>query len=76
MTMKFSNTDMVTVGDERPVTLQLSHEPLPGSLHLHWNGLSQPASEFKLDGQTVTFQDGEDAVEAGDEIWATYAYDG
>jgi hypothetical protein len=72
MTIAFNNTDSITVTDERPTVLELSHEPIPGSLHVFWDTSAQPASEFDVDGRSVTFH--EEHVHVGDVIWATYAY--
>jgi hypothetical protein len=54
------------------VVLPLTYEPIDGSLHVRWNGLVQPATEWSLSGQTVRFYDPH--LKAGDVVTAAYAY--
>lgn len=55
-------------------TIELAYEPEPGSEHVYWNGLYQPASEWDRSGQTITVSDGGGFLQAGDELAVEYAY--
>lgn len=69
----FWNTDQAVTGEPGQISLPLTYEPIDGSLHIRWNGVDQPPTEWALDGQLVTFTDG--LVRAGDILTAAYAYD-
>lgn len=70
--IQFINTDTATAVTAGTVTLNLTYEPIEGSLHFRWNGLDQPPTEWTLDGQTVTFVNPH--IHLGDVVTAAYAY--
>ena len=59
------------VGDQH---IALTHEPLPHSEHLYWNGLYQPGTEWVRSGQAMTVGDGAGRLRLGDELTVEYAY--
>jgi hypothetical protein len=69
----FWNTDQAVAGEPGQITLTLTYEPIDGSLHIRWNGIDQPPTEWTLDGQTVTFTS--DLIRYGDLLTSAYAYD-
>ena len=70
----FINTDRATASGPGPVTFNLTHTPIDGSLHIRWNGIDQPASEWALNEATVTIPDPTSVIESGDVFTAAYAY--
>lgn len=70
----FCNTDQVVASGPGTVTLPLTYEPIDGSLHVRWNTLDQPTTEWALSGQTVTIPDPTSTIAAGDVLTAAYAY--
>jgi len=70
----FINTDRATASGSGPVTFNLTHTPIDGSLHIRWNGIDQPASEWSLNESTVTIPDPTSVIESGDVFTAAYAY--
>lgn len=70
----FENTDTATASGPGPVTFHLTHTPIDGSLHIRWNGIDQPASEWVLVDSTVTIPDPTSVIESGDVFTAAYAY--
>lgn len=68
----FCNTDRATATTAGIIAMNLTHEPVAGSLHIYWNGLAQPPTEWTLSGRTVTFP--EHLVAVGDVLNAAYAY--
>jgi len=71
----FWNTDQTFAASTNPgqIILNLTWEPIDGSLHIRWNGIDQPPTEWTLDGQTVTFTS--TLIRTGDLLTAAYAYD-
>lgn len=72
----FENGDRVTAAGTGVATLYLSHEPIAGSLHVRWNGIDQPPTEWSLSGSVVTIPDPDRRIADGDIISAAYAYYG
>lgn len=78
-TLQFAEPDLA---DTFPVlgpgtfTCTLTKLPIPDSLHLYWNGMWQPHSQWTRDARLVTFTDPSSLFEAGDLIGAKYAYIG
>lgn len=70
----FENGDRLVAVGSGTVTFDLTYEPIDGSLHVRWNGIDQPPSEWSLDGQTVTIPDPTALIDAGDLFTAAYAY--
>lgn len=68
----FENGDRATATTAGSITLALTYEPIEGSLHIRWNGVDQPPTEWSLDGQTVTFVNSH--IHVGDVLTAAYAY--
>lgn len=68
----FNNTDRATATGAGIIVLTLTYPPIDGSLHIYWNGLEQPPTEWTLSGRTVTFPD--HLVTVGDVLNAAYAY--
>lgn len=68
----FWNSDRATSTVAGTITLNLTYEPIDGSLHIRWNGLDQPPTEWTLDVQTVTFTSS--YIKVGDVLTAAYAY--
>jgi hypothetical protein len=69
----FWNTDQAVAGEPGQITLNLTWEPIDGSLHIRWNGVDQPPTEWTLDEQTVTFTS--PLIKPGHRLTAAYAYD-
>jgi hypothetical protein len=71
----FWNTDQALAVGTNPgqIILLLTWEPIDGSLHIRWNGIDQPPTEWTLDGQTVTFTSS--LIRTDDLLTAAYAYD-
>lgn len=69
----FWNTDYAVAVGPGTISLYLTYEPIDGSLHIRWNGIDQPPTEWTLDGQNVTFTS--PLIRGQDLLTAAYAYD-
>jgi hypothetical protein len=69
----FWNADQAVTGAAGQIILNLTYEPIDGSLHIRWNGIDQPPTEWTLDGQLVTLTSS--LIRVGDLLTAAYAYD-
>lgn len=69
---QFWNTDYAYATSAGKVVLNLTYEPIEGSLHFRWSGLDEDPSQWMLDGQTVTFTDSH--IKSGHKVTAAYAY--
>lgn len=70
--LAFCNTDATTAVTSGRINLHLTYVPVDGSLHLYWNGVALPPTEYLLNGQTVTFAD--HLIHVDDTLYAAYAY--
>lgn len=70
--LEFINTDRAVAVVDTVMTLALTYEPVEGSLHVRWNGIDVPPTEFTLTEQTVTFAN--DHLHVGDVLTAAYAH--
>lgn len=68
----FENGDRATAASVGRIALNLTYEPIDGSLHVRWNGIDQPPTEWTLDDQLVTFTNSH--IKVGDVLTAAYAY--
>jgi hypothetical protein len=68
----FRNVDNATCLTAGIVTLHLTYTPIDGSLHIRWNGIDQPPTEWILIDKTVTFI--APHLHVGDVITSAYAY--
>jgi hypothetical protein len=66
------NTDIATATQAGIITLDLTFVPMDGSLHVRWNGLDQPHTEWSRSGQRVTFTD--PRIRVGHVLDAAYLY--
>lgn len=72
----FRNTDLFVATGPGDMPCSLSYVPTDGSVHVYWNGLLQPPSEWALVGNLLTLLDPDDVIVAADEVSVAYAYDG
>lgn len=70
----FWNTDRATATTAGRIVLNLTFEPIDGSLTVYWNDGGQPPTDYILDvdAQLVTFINPH--VKVGHVLWAEYAY--
>jgi hypothetical protein len=70
----FINTDQTVASGPGTVTVHLTHVPIADSLHVRWNGVDQPPTEWTSSSRTVTFPDPDGLVEDLDVFSTAYAY--
>lgn len=71
----FWNTDTGIATGPGQMTLRLTHTPIDGSLHVRWNGLDQPPTEWSLVDDVLIVPDPDSMIHAGDVISTAYAYE-
>lgn len=74
-TLLFANTDRLVAVGPGAVTWRLSHTPADGSLHVYWNGLQQPPTEWALNDNVLSIPDPLGLIADLDVFSAAYAYE-